>query len=187
MVQTRTELFRKRERRHSNAGTTAIEFAFIAPIVGLFFFGMIETGAIYYFDSMMANAADDAARLLRTGQVQVQNLTKTQYIAKVCTEMTAMVSTATCKANLQVDMESFNSYTNATYTNVVNADGSLKTAAMQFSPGGSCDTVLVRTFYPWTIMTPLMAPLLHNMPHGQYLTTSAAAFRNEPYTAGASC
>jgi hypothetical protein len=32
-----------------------------------------------------------------------------------------------------------------------------------------------------------MAPLLQNMPNGQYLMTAAEAFRNEPYSAGASC
>jgi hypothetical protein len=69
----------------------------------------------------------------------------------------------------------------------VNADGSLNTAAMQFQPGNACDTVLVRAFYPWSIMTPMMSPLLHNMPNGQYLMSSAAAFRNEPYVASASC
>ena len=30
-------------------------------------------------------------------------------------------------------------------------------------------------------MTPLMAPLMSNMPSDQYLMTAAAAFRNEPY------
>ena len=170
----------------AHGGSTAIEFAIIAPVLALFLFGLVETGAIFYFDTTMSSAADDAARLLRTGQVQTENLTKSQYIAQICSEM-AMVSTSSCTANLQVDMEAFSSYTNAQYTDVVNDDGSLNTAAMQFTPGNSCDTVLVRAFYPWTIMTPLMAPLLHNMPNGQVLISSAAAFRNEPFTAGSSC
>jgi Flp pilus assembly protein TadG len=174
-------------RRGAQAGTAAIEFAVIAPILALFLFGLIETGTIYYFNSMMANAANDAARQLRTGQVQMQNLTKTQYIAQVCSEMTGMVSLTNCNSTLPIDMEAFDSFTNAQYTNVINADGSLNTAAMQFKPGKSCDTVLVRAFYPWTIMTPLMRPLLNNMPNGQYLMSAAAAFRNEPFMAGSPC
>lgn len=174
-------------RREARAGSTAIEFAVIAPVLALFLFGLIETGAIFYFNSMMADAANDAARLLRTGQVQTQSLTKTQYVSRICSEMTAMVSSVNCNANLQVDMEAFNSFTNAQYPNVVNADGSLNTAAMQFNPGGSCDTVLVRAFYPWPIMTPFMKVLLQNMPHGKYLMNAAAAFRNEPFVAGSSC
>ena len=50
-----------------------------------------------------------------------------------------------------------------------------------------CQVVLVRTFYPWSIMTPLMQPLLQNMPNGQYLLSAAAAFRSEPYTSSATC
>ena len=174
-------------RRGARSGAAAIEFAVIAPAFIVFLFGLIETGVIYYFNSTMSNAANDAARMLRTGQAQTQNMTKSQYIAQVCSQMTGMVTAATCTANLQVDMEVSNSFTTANYTNVVNADGSLNIAAMQFNTGNACDTVLVRAFYPWSIMTPLMAPLLHNMPNGQYLMTSAAAFRNEPFVAGASC
>src|SRR5579862_3695067 len=173
--------------RGSRSGATAIEFAVVAPAFILFILGLVETGVIYSFNSNLSNAANVAARLLRTGQAQSQNMTKSQYVAQVCSQMTGMVSTATCIANLQVDMEVSNSFTGAQYTNVINPDGSLNTAAMQFNTGNACDTVLVRVFYPWSIMTPLMAPLLHNMPHGQYLMTSAAAFRNEPFVAGASC
>jgi len=159
----------------------------LAPVLCLFIIGMIETGAIYYLNSTLTNAANDTARLVRTGQVQSGNMTRAQYIAKICTEMTGMVSSATCNANLQVDMEAFGSFTNANYTNVVNPDGSLNIAAMQYVTGNPCDVVLVRAFYPWSIMTPLMQPLLKNMPNGQFLMSSATAFRNEPFVAGASC
>ncbi|MGH6888894.1 MAG: TadE/TadG family type IV pilus assembly protein [Rhizomicrobium sp.] len=184
-----TQLSRTDGRRRfygANEGSAAIEFALIMPVLALFMFGLIEVGAIYYFNSTLTNAANDAARMVRTGQVQTGDMTKTQYIARVCSEM-AMVDAVTCAANLQVDMESFDSFTDANYTNLVNPDGSLDTAAMQFETGGACDTVLVRAFYPWSIMTPFMKLLLGNMPNGQYLMTSATAFRNEPFVVGSSC
>jgi Flp pilus assembly protein TadG len=171
----------------AESGVAAIEFAIVMPALALFLFGLIETGVIYYVNSTLTNAANDAARTVRTGQVQVSALTKTQYIAQICTEMTGIISSANCNANLQVDMEAFNSFTNADYADVVNADGSLNTAAMQFETGNSCDTVLVRAFYPWSIMTPFMKFILANMPNGQYLVSSATAFRNEPFVAGSSC
>ena len=171
-------------RRRSNSGAAAIEFAIVMPILALFLFGIIETGVIYYANSALTNAADDTARLVRTGQVQSRNMTKTQYIAQVCTEMTGLITQSACNSSLQVDMGSFNSFTNANYTNVINSDGSLNVAAMQFNAGNACDTVLVRAFYPWSIMTPFMNSLLQSMPNGQFLLTSAAAFRNEPYSRG---
>jgi Flp pilus assembly protein TadG len=185
-----TELLQRqvaRLRAKSISGSAAIEFAIVAPILALFLFGIIETGVIYYANSALANAAADAARLVRTGQVQTTTMTKSQYIAQICGEMTGMISATTCNSNLQIDMESYNSFTNANYTNVINADGSLNSGAMQFNTGNACDTVLVRAFYPWSIMTPFMGSLLQNMPNGQFLITSASAFRNEPYTSGASC
>jgi Flp pilus assembly protein TadG len=171
----------------STSGSAAIEFAILAPVLALMLFGIIETGLIYYVNSAMVNAANDTARLVRTGQVQAQNLTRSQYIAQICTEMTGMVSATTCNANMQVDMEAFNSFTVASYPNVVNADGSLNVGAMQFNTGNACDTVLVRAFYPWPIITPIMKSLMQNMPNGQFLVTSASAFRNEPFTSGATC
>jgi Flp pilus assembly protein TadG len=169
------------------SGSAAIQFAIVAPVLLLFLFGIIETGVIFFAQSSLQNAADDVARLVRTGQAQTQGITKTQYITDVCNEMTGLISSSACNNNLQIDMRAFKSFGNANYKNVQNKDGSLDGSKMQFLAGSACDIVLVRVFYAWTIMTPMMSPLLQNMPNGQYLLTSAQSFRNEPYTNGSSC
>jgi hypothetical protein len=69
----------------------------------------------------------------------------------------------------------------------MNQNGTVNNNNLQFTTGNACDVVLVRAFFPWTIMTPLMAPLLANMPSGQYLLAAAEAFRNEPYSSGSTC
>ena len=173
--------------RRCRAGTAAIEFAAIAPVLALFLFGIIETGVIFFAQSTLQNAADDAARLVRTGQAQSQGMTRSQYVAQICSEMSGLVSSSNCAANLQVDMESFSDFSSASYNNVLNKNGSLNNNQMEYLTGSACDVVLVRAFYPWTIMTPFMAPLLENMPNGQYLLAAAEAFRNEPYASGATC
>jgi Flp pilus assembly protein TadG len=174
-------------RRMGTSGAAAVEFAIIAPFLFLFLFGIIETGVIFFAQSTLQNAADDAARLVRTGQAQAQNMTQAQFVARICGEMSGLISTSTCTSNLQVDMESFSNFTTANYNNVLNQNGSLNDQQMQYSTGGACDVVLVRAFYPWSIMTPLMAPLLQNLPNGQYLLAAAESFRNEPYASGSSC
>ncbi|MGH6876670.1 MAG: TadE/TadG family type IV pilus assembly protein [Rhizomicrobium sp.] len=173
--------------RRGRSGSAAIEFAIIAPVLALFLFGIIETGVIFFAQSTLQNAADDAARLVRTGQAQNGNMTQAQYVAQVCSEMGGLIGTSSCEANLQVDMQSFTGFANATYNNVLNKNGSLNNKQMQYLTGGACDVVLVRSFYPWTIMTPLLAPLLQNMPNGRYLLAAAEAFRNEPYASGSPC
>jgi len=60
----------------------------LAPVLCLFLIGLIETGAIYYLNSTLTNAANDTARMVRTGQVQATSMTKVQYIAQICTQMT---------------------------------------------------------------------------------------------------
>lgn len=168
------------------SGSTAIEFAFIAPVLFLFLFGTIETGVIYFAGTALQNATDDAARQVRTGQASA--FTSSQFKTQICSEMTGFISSATCTANLQVDVRQYSSFSTASYPTVTNTDGSLNTSSMSY-PGSltPCQVVLVRAFYPWNIMTPLMAPLLQTSPNGQYLLTAAAAFRSEPYTTSATC
>jgi Flp pilus assembly protein TadG len=176
----------RRMRGRARSGSAAIEFAFVAPVLFLFLAGTIETGVIYFAGTTLQNATDDAARMVRTGQAV--GMTAAQFKTQICSEVSGLISSSTCSANLQVDMRQYSNFSSATYPTVTNSNGSLNTAAMQY-PGAlaPCEVVLVRAFYPWTIMTPLMAPLLENMPAGQYLLTSAAAFRSEPYTSSSTC
>jgi hypothetical protein len=58
---------------------------------------------------------------------------------------------------------------------------------LQFNPGSSCSIVLVRVFYPWTLITPVLEPGLPNLGANQRLLTTAVAFRNENYQQGPSC
>jgi Flp pilus assembly protein TadG len=178
--------WRQRMRGASRSGSAAIEFAMIAPVLFLFIFGIIESGVIFFANSALENAIDDAARQVRTGQVSGP-VTPTQLRTLVCSEMTGLFSTSKCTSTLQVDMRAFPNFSSANFPSVLNANGSINTGALQVQPAAACYVVLFRAFYPWTIMTPLMAPLLSNMPGGQYLLTSAAAFRTEPYSAADSC
>ena len=53
-----------RDRR----GATALEFAFIMPVMLLFVGGIIQFGAVFFLESNMVNVARDAARRVATGQ-----------------------------------------------------------------------------------------------------------------------
>lgn len=175
-----------RMRARSRSGSAAIEFAMIAPVLFLMLCGIIECGVIYFGSSTLQNATDDAGRLVRTGQAA--GWTESQFKTQICSEMSGLISASTCTSNLQIDMRQYSSFTGASYPTVTNNNGSINTTALSY-PGSlqACQVVLLRTFYPWNIMTPLMQTLLENMPNGQYLMTAATAFRSEPYTAGSTC
>ncbi|HSZ75048.1 MAG TPA: TadE/TadG family type IV pilus assembly protein [Rhizomicrobium sp.] len=161
-------------------GSAIVEFAMLAPILFMFLFGIIETGVIFFAQSTLQNATDDAARQIRTGQLQGA-ITATQLRTLICGEMKGLIPSASCTAGLQIDMRVSNTFTAASYPPVLNANGSLNAGATTIQSSDSCQVVLFRAFYVWNIMTPLMGPLLENMPGDKYLLSAAEAFRNEPF------
>ena len=171
----------------NTSGSAAIQFAIVAPVLLLFLLGIIETGVLFLAQSSLQNAADNTARMVRTGQAQANGMTQAQYIATVCGEMGGLISSASCNSNMLVDMRAYSTFASAQYTNVTKQNGTVDTSKLQFVSGSACDIVLVRVFYPWSILTPFMAPLLQNIPNGQYLLTAAQAFRNEPYSGASTC
>jgi len=176
----------RRMRKAARSGSAAVEFALIAPVFFLFIFGIIETGLLFFAGGALQNATNDVARLVRTGQLS-GTLDVATLKSDVCGEMSGLVSATTCANNLQIDLRSYSNFSGAGYPSVVNTNGSLNNGAMAVDATADCQVVLLRTFYPWTILTPLMQPFLANMPNNQHLLSAAAAFRTEPYTAGASC
>lgn len=182
----RFERVARRMRRDGRSGSAAIEFAFIAPVLFLFLFGIIETGVLFFANGALQNAVNDIGRQIRTGQISGA-VTASELKNAICPEISALISAADCNANLEVDLRAYSNFTGANYPSVTNPNGSLNTGQMTVQAVDACKVILVRGFYPWTIMTPMMAPLLQNMPNGQYLMTAAAAFRAEPYQSGSTC
>lgn len=50
--------------RHRSRGQSLIEFAFLAPVLMLLIFGMIDLGRGFYYQTELTDAARDAARVL---------------------------------------------------------------------------------------------------------------------------
>lgn len=174
---TRSSLLR-RMRRDSRKGSAAIEFAMIAPIFFLLIFGIIETGVLFLAGNVLQHAADDAARLVRTGQVQTEHLSATDFRNKICAEIAPVMQ---CGTDLQVDVRSFSDFAAANFPTPLNNSGELDPNLNKFQPGNAGDVVLLRTFYTWNVVTPLLSPFLTNMTGGKRLLSATAAFRNEPF------
>lgn len=180
-------------RRFARAqrGATAVEFAIIALPFLVLLFGIIELGMVFLVSTTLSNATDAAARQIRTGEFQTSGAsTKTDFKNLVCANMTWLSSA--CGANLSVDVQTFNDF------NTLSATG--PTNAQTFNPNTTCfttglpgDIVLVRTYYQWTIFTPLLNAALVNMGtgSGKRLINATTSFRNEPWSSqtpqGAKC
>lgn len=162
-----------RDRR----GATIVEFALIALPFFMLLCSIIEVGVIFVGNSLLQKATGDAARLVRTGQVQASSMTAIQFKNYICGETSPILNCA----NLQVDVESFSAFDNITIPNGVGSNGNLNSNLNNYNVGSAGNIVLVRTFYQWNILIPLLKPFFSDLANGDYLLTATAAFRNEPF------
>ncbi|MDX1425562.1 MAG: TadE family protein [Kiloniellales bacterium] len=59
-------------KRRSQRGASAVEFAFIVPVLVMIVAGMAQFGAIFFLRNNMESAAEEAARALADGSIETQ-------------------------------------------------------------------------------------------------------------------
>ena len=162
------------------SGSTAVEFAMLAmPFLGLLF-GIIELGMIYLISTTLDNATTDAARQIRTGSVQTSgSATANSFATLVCNEMSWLGSN--CTANLSVDVRTFTTFSSTNVADPITS-GTFNTGSLLFQTGGPDDIVLVRTYYPWTLVVPFLDGSVARLSNNKTLIESSTTFRNEPYS-----
>lgn len=168
----------RRLRRDSRKGSAAVEFAVIAPVFFILLMGIIENGILYFAGASLQYATDNAARYVRTGQAQTSNMTQAQFRTMICSDISPLLP---CDSNLQIDMQAYTGYGAANFATATDASGNLKTSLNNYQPGTACNVVLVRAFYKWQVLTPVLSTFLTNVTGGYHLVTATAAFRNEPF------
>ena len=178
-------------RRFAGArrGAIAVEFAIIGIPLMMLMFGVLELALILLVTATLDTATDFATRNIRTGRFQAAHpsqtpqqveVSKAQFSKLVCLNMSGLKDR--CEDKLIVDAETFDTF--------AGAGGSKPAEPKDFderrvcwSTGNPEDIVLVRTYYEWPIITPLLKPVFHSAGHQGRLLSSARIFRNEPYNA----
>ena len=176
----------------------AVEFAIIGIPMLMLMFGVLELALILLVSATLDSATDFAARNIRTGRFQADHpsqtaedkeVSKVEFSKLVCRNMSWLKDR--CDDKLIVDSETFDTFSGA--------GGSEPAAPETFDQRRACwstgnpeDIVLVRTYYEWPIITPLLKPMFKSAGHEGRLISSARIFRNEPYNAalrpgGAGC
>ena len=172
-----------RMRADGRKASAAVEFAMIAPVFFILLLGIVENGVIYFAGSTLQYATDNAARYVRTGQAQAASTTQAQFRTRICNDIAPLLA---CNGNLQIDVEAYSGYSSANFVTATDVSGNLKNTLNNYQPGTACNVVLVRSFYTWSIITPVLSQCLTNMTTGKRLISATAAFRNEPFTSGVS-
>ena len=173
---------RLRDLFASETGATAVEFAMIALPFFALLFSIIELGMMFMTATTIEAATVSAARQIRTGQVQTTGTnTAVGFKTLVCNGM-SWISTSDCMANMSIDVRTFPTFAAVTVTAPVK-NNQIDQTQLTYDAGASCDIVLVRAFYAWTLLAPVLEPGLPNLGSNQRLLTTAVAFRNENWQA----
>jgi Flp pilus assembly protein TadG len=160
-------------------GGEAIEMAIVgAPFIALVF-GLLELGLVFMVSTTLENATDEASRQIRTGQVQTNGGNAATIKTAICNEMSWLGSN--CSTSLNLDVRTFTSFAAQGAPPNPVAGGVVNPAKFCWDPGGAGSVVLVRAYYTWNLVLPVLNAGLINAGGTKRLISSAISFRNEPY------
>jgi Flp pilus assembly protein TadG len=171
-------------RRFARArhGATAVEFAMIALPFLTLVFATLELGMMFVLSTTLESSAQDAARTIRTGQLQTAAQTQTDYKNAICGSLGWL--SGDCQGNLYIDVRTFPTFAAVTAAPPI-TNGAIDPSKLTFQPGVACSIVLARAFYRWSLLAPTLSGVSH-LDGDHVLVTAASAFRNEPYS-GQTC
>jgi Flp pilus assembly protein TadG len=158
-------------------GAAAVEFGLVAvPFLALLF-AIIETALIFFASQALETAAADSARLIMTGQAQMQAFDQTNFKSAVCAKLHGLFD---CNG-VKVDVRKYTSFSGINVPNPIDENGNLNEDFV-YQPGGPEEIVVVRLMYKWPIFVSLLGlNSLSNMSGNNRLLVATVAFRNEPY------
>ena len=169
-------------------GSTAVEFAIVAPLFLGIMFSMFEIGWYFYTNSVIDAALDRAGRLLRTGQVQQSIATPADQFTFLYDEICDVVdSFGTCSTRLTLEVQTFNTFADLAAANdpMVCADSPPdEVAAIPFDAGSELQIVRARMCLIYNTINPMIGVNLAEGDQGQRHLVSTVIFQNEPYEKG---
>src|SRR5271163_2456354 len=136
IVSTARELYRQFGRNRT--GSTAVEFALVAPVFFGLLFAILETGIIFFADQYLETLTQDGARMILTGQAQNGNYTQAQFQTYICSQVAALFNCS----NIYVNVQSFASFETLTASCPISNGAFVN--SMQYSPGGPGRVVIVQ-------------------------------------------
>lgn len=161
-------------------GSTAIEFAIVAIPFIYMLVAIIELSLMFTSASLLEASTSAAARQIRTGAIQQAAATPAEQEAlfrdELCERATVLMSCDEIEIE-SINISSFGSYDD--YLPQFDDDGNL--VSQGFDAGGVSDVILIRSFYRYTFMTPLIGQFLGEGGTGTRPFTSTIVLQTEPY------
>ena len=159
-------------------GAAAIEFAMVAAPFLAMVFAIMETAVVFFAGQALETAGSDSARLIMTGQAQMQGFDQAKFKQAVCAKIYGLFS---CNSGLMVDVKNYTSFSSINTAKPIDSNGNVQTGNFGYAPGGPGDIVVVRLMYQWPVYVSLLGMNLSDSAGNKRLLMSTIAFRNEPY------
>ncbi len=173
---------RLRLYRRQEDGATAIEFGILAFPYILLIVGIIEISLMFAAQSVLDHAVSNAARLVRTGQLQ--DLPQATQIAgfedAVCDYAGFLMD---CD-EIQYYVDDLTDFAEAATIAEPEFDEDGNMIITGFSLGGSSDVVFMRVVYRYPVMTPLLSQFIANTEDDRRILMSTNVLKTEPYEFG---
>ncbi len=173
-----------RRWRDDRQGLAALEFALIAVPFFILLFGLIEMALLFIMSTILEHAVSEASRQIRTGELQKGGFSASEFRQSVCDRLFSLMNCEPGDPRLTIDVRTFASFTsmsgNATALSMT-PEGEVDRTKVQFTPGKADEIVVVRVYYEWTLITPVLSAPIANMPNNRRLLGAVAVFRNEPF------
>lgn len=183
-------------------GAAAIEFALVATPFIFMIFAIIEVGLIFVTNINLNNATLLLARKIRTGGIIAPGSSATSssgvtldladFKVQICNNL-AMVPSATCTTQLQVDIRTQAAFGSTSPSPFVGK--TFNNAALCYFSGAGGSIVEFKAYYLWPVATPILLSALVNATAYNsggtstsgnfYVLQSAEAFKIEPNSSGA--
>lgn len=161
-------------------GSVAIEFTALAIPFAMLVFAILESCISFAAQQVLANATDDIARQLRTGQIRAADVTETSLKTMICQRLDIVVASG-CP-DLVVDLREFPTFAAAAAVKIkLTSDGDIDTSGFAVKPGPSMSKNMLRVFYRWPVITDFMRKSMSNLKDGKTLHFATATWQNEPF------
>jgi len=171
---------RQRAKRvvHDVSGTTAVEFAIVAPLVIAIILESIQVAVIYLAQAELENAAERAARLVYTNQAPAS---QSAFNTTVCGYLPTLFSCSGVIVDLQSQSISANASDALTMTPpalTYNSSGQV-TNSWNYSPGSPGQLAILRLIYRWPVYAGPLGLFFGDLSNGKLILSSTQVFQNE--------
>src|SRR5688572_23573743 len=92
-----------RRFRRNRRGSTAVEFALVAPLFFALLFAILEAAIVFFAGQLLELGTAESARLMMTHQAQDSGMTETAFKMNLCNRIKVMFKCDGNLANITVD------------------------------------------------------------------------------------